>query len=107
MKTTEEMLPSPVQRGITAGQERTEFYTLCYANLPNHRKLIQGKSGSWNGIDVGKISNEIGVSRQKISGWFKDNKLPGQQITNLIDLEGSTLTFALLKPFVNVRKPRN
>lgn len=107
MKTTEEMLPSPVQRGISAGEERTAFYTLCYAHLPHHRNVIEGKRGDWRGIDVGKISNEIGVSRQKISGWFKDNKLPGQQILNLINLEGSTLTFDLLSPFVNVRKPRN
>jgi len=97
-------LPSPIPRGSSAGEERTDLYVLCYRSLPLHRKVIKNRKGEeWRGLDIERISKEIGVSKQKISMWMKQNSLPGQRVKALIGLEGSTLTFETLGPFINAR----
>ena len=101
--TDNELKPSPVPRGISAGQERTELYALCFKHLPMHRKAISQKSGEWHGLDIDKISKEIGVSTQKVSGWMQENRIPGRRVAAMIGLEDSTLTYALIGPFINTR----
>lgn len=97
-------LPSPIPRGSSAGEERTGLYVLCYANLPFHRKVSRNRKGDeWRGLDIERISKEIGVSKQKISMWMKNNSLPGQRVKAMIGLEGGTLTFETLGPFINTR----
>ena len=99
-----EITPSPVPRGISAGQERSTLYTLCFKHLPNHRKVIPlRKADAWNGLDIEKISKEISVSTQKVSGWMKEDALPGRRVAALINLSGSSLTYELLGPFINTR----
>jgi hypothetical protein len=102
--TINENGPSAVPRGISAGQERTALYTLCYHALPNHQKTIPFNSGDeWRGLDVEKIAADIGISKQKVSGWFQQNSLPGQRVAAMIALEGGTLTFEKLGPFIRSR----
>lgn len=96
--------PSPIPRGTSAGNERTDLYVLCFSKLPMHRKVTENRKGEvWRGLDIKKISEEIDVSTQKISMWMKQDSLPGQRIKALIDLEGSQLTFADLGPYINSR----
>lgn len=96
--------PSPVPRGSSAGNERTELYVLCFQNLPMHRKTTRNRKGQeWHGLDIEKISEEIGVSKQKVSAWMKQNSLPGQRMKAMINLQGSSLTFDTLGPFINTR----
>lgn len=96
--------PSAIPRGTSAGNERTGLYVLCYEKLPMHRKVTKNRKGEvWHGLDIEKISAEIGVSKQKISMWMKQNGLPGQRMKALIDLEGSKLTFESLGPYINSR----
>lgn len=96
--------PSPIPRGRSAGAERTQLYSLCYANLPGHRKVVPSKRGvDWRGLDIEKIGNDIGVSPQKVSLWMKRNSMPGQRIKAMIELEGSTLTYEVLGPYINTR----
>lgn len=96
--------PSPVPRGISARQDRTPLYTLCYHALPHHQKVIPGANDNeWRGLDVEKIATDIGISKQKVSGWFQKNSLPGQRVAAMIALKGSTLTFESLGPFITSR----
>jgi hypothetical protein len=99
-----EELPSPVPRGISAGEERSELYVLCYKSLPEHRKLNRSVGGNeWRGLDIDKIANEIGISTQKVSFWMQQNRVPGQRISAMIALDGSKLTYETLGPFINTR----
>ncbi len=96
--------PSPIPRGATAGGERTPLYVLCYLGLPDHRKIVTSRNDEvWRGLDIEKISKEIGVSKQKISMWMKDNQLPGQRVAALIGLPGSLLSYEKLGPFIKTR----
>lgn len=100
-KTTLE--PSPVPRGISAGEERTKLYKLCYRNLPAYRKELVGANYEWYGLDIARIASEIGISKQKVSGWMKNNSIPGQRVAAMIALDDSTLTFEKLGPFITSR----
>lgn len=103
-QNTQTLDPSPVPRGITAKQPRTGLYVLCYRCLPDHHKIIPSLSGEeWRGLDVAKIAEEIGVSKQKVSAWFKQNSLPGQRVAAMVGLKNSTLTFEKLGPFITSR----
>ncbi len=96
--------PSPVPRGVSAGNERTDLYILCYENLPLHRKITRNRSGGeWRGLDIEKIANEIGISKQKVSEWMKRDRLPGRRVAAMIGLAGSSLTYSELGPFINTR----
>ena len=101
---TEGFEPSPIPRGISAGNERSELYILCCNHLPNHRKVVSSKRNNiWRGLDIEKISNEIGVSKQKISSWMKNNRVPGQRVGALIKLDGSTLSYEKIGPYISTR----
>lgn len=103
VKTTDHG-PSLIPRGISAGNERTPLYVLCYENLPKHRKITKNRSGDeWRGIDIERIAENLGISKQKVSEWMKNNRLPGQRVAALIALEGSKLTYDNLGPFINSR----
>ena len=96
--------PSPVPRGVSAGNERTDLYILCYENLPQHRKITRNRSGGeWRGLDIEKIAGEIGISKQKVSEWMKINRLPGRRVGAMMSLTGSTLSYSDLGPFINSR----
>ena len=94
--------PSPIPRGITAGNERTGLYILCYEHLPRHRKITQNRAGEmWRGLDIEAIAQEIGISKQKVSEWMKKDRLPGRRVAAMIELRGSLLTYDKLGPFIN------
>lgn len=96
--------PSPIPRGITAGNERGGLYILCYANLPQHRKITKNRlGGEWRGLDIEAIADEIGISKQKVSEWMKKDRLPGRRVAAMIGLRGSLLTYDKLGPFINTR----
>lgn len=96
--------PSLIPRGISAGEEPSALYKLFYRCLPNHRKEMPLKSGEvWRGVDITKIGLEIKVSKQKISAWLKNDALPGQRVKSLMALEGSTITYQEIGPFINSR----
>ena len=95
--------PSPIPRGKTAGQEPTELYKLCYEKLPKHRKTTETARGIvWRGLDISKISEEIGVSKQKISNWMKMNQLPPKRILVICNLSGAKIKPEDLWPFVKM-----
>lgn len=105
MATNENIFgPSPIPRGISAGNERTGLYILCYENLPRHRKITKNRlGGEWRGLDIEAIADEIGISKQKVSEWMKKDRLPGRRVAAMICLRGSLLTYDKLGPFINTR----
>jgi ribosomal protein S16 len=97
-------LPSPILRGRSAGEARTALYQLCFANLPNHRKVVPTrKAEEFHVLDIKKISTEIGISEQKVSKWMQDGLLPGQRVPAMVNLQGSNLTYEMLGPYINTR----
>lgn len=95
--------PSLIPRGASAGMEPSKLYKLCYKKLPKHRKSTESSRGTiWRGLDIGKISEEIGVSKQKVSGWMKDNRIPAKRIQAMCNLEESEFVQEDLWPFVNM-----
>jgi hypothetical protein len=98
------LAPSPIPRGTSAGEQRTPLYEMCFFNLPKHRKVSRSLRGNeWRGLDIDKIALSLDVSKQKVSLWMKKNMLPGQRVTQMINLPGSTLTYEKLGPFINTR----
>lgn len=96
--------PSLIPRGISAGSEQSDLYKLFYRCLPNHRKELPLKTGEvWKGLDLTKISKEINVSKQKISAWLKNNGVPGGRVKPLMDLQGSTISYQEIGPYINSR----
>lgn len=83
---------------IVPGRRPSELYILCFKHLPLHQK-IEGENAV---LDVGKLSDEIGVSRQKIFLWLKNNRIPAHRVIQFIDLPRSRLTLEILKPYMSV-----
>lgn len=87
---------------IIPGRRPSELYKLCFRHLPQHQKIEANNAV----LDVAKISQDIGVSRQKIFLWMKNNRLPAHRVLEFVDLKGSELTLDLLKPYMTSgRKP--
>ena len=90
------------QTAPECGRQPSELYTLCFRHLPKHRKF-EGDHGLLN---VAAISEQIGVSRQKVFLWLKNNRLPAHRVLEFVELTGSLLTMDLLRPFMTSgRKP--
>lgn len=83
---------------IVPGRRPSELYKLCFEQLPLHRK-IEGDNAV---LDVARISEEIGVSRQKIFLWLKNNRMPAHRVLQFVDLPRSKLTLETLKPYMTV-----
>ena len=83
---------------IIPGRRPSELYKLCFAHLPRHQKIEANNAV----LDVAKISEEIGVSRQKIFLWLKNDRLPAHRVLEFVELAGSKLTMDLLRPFMSV-----
>lgn len=87
---------------IVPGRRPSDLYKLCFKHLPKHQKIEADNAV----LDVAKISQDIGVSRQKIFLWMKNNRLPAHRVLEFVDLEGSTLTMDLLRQYMSSgRKP--
>ena len=87
---------------IVPGRRPSDLYKLCFQHLPKHQKIEADNAV----LDVAKISTEIGVSRQKIFLWLKNNKLPAHRVLEFVELTGSQLTMEKLRPFMTSgRKP--
>lgn len=87
---------------IVPGRRPSELYKLCFKYLPSHQKIEADNAV----LDVAKISEDIGVSRQKIFLWLKNNRLPAHRVLEFVELAGSQLTMELLRPFMTSgRKP--
>ena len=87
---------------IVPGRRPSDLYKLCFKHLPQHQKIEADNAV----LDVAKISSEIGVSRQKIFLWMKNNKLPAHRVIEFVELTGSALTMDLLRPYMTSgRKP--
>lgn len=80
----------------------TPLYDVFYDHLPHHR----GKQR--NRIDIRKIGADLGISFQAVNRWFVLKKasktgisyyLPPDWMRPLCNLEGSTLTEEILRPY--------
>lgn len=78
------------------------LYDVFYEHLPNHRSDKRE-----NGISMHKIAMDIDLTVQAIHHWFKPkvartgavHYLPVMWMEPLINLEGSTLTEEILRPY--------
>ena len=86
------------QTAPECGRQPSELYTLCFRHLPKHRKF-EGDHGLLN---VAAISEQIGVSRQKVFLWLKNNRIPAHRVLEMVNLDGSELTLDILKPYMSV-----
>lgn len=87
----------------TPGRRPSVLYVLCFEHLPEHQKT-EGRNSV---LDVPRIAKEIGVTKQKVWLWLKENAIPAHRMFQFCELAGSKLTPEILKPFTTVgMKPR-
>ena len=96
--------PSPIQRGINVGKDRSELYLKLYRGLPNHISEVTLRSGEVRRtLNVAEVASEIGVSKQKFSEWMKRGSLPGGRIAAILELSGCTLKAEDMLQFIHQR----
>lgn len=75
---------------------RGPMYDLFLAKCPKHLKPW----GETTILDIDKLADDVGVTRQNVYVWFNKDKLPPNRVESVLALEGTTLVVDDLLPFV-------
>lgn len=78
----------------------SELYMLFYDKLPQHRH----PSRAGEVLNMTRLSTDLGVSKQKIWLWLKENRLPATRLMQVIDLSGSRFKMEDLAPYITTKK---
>lgn len=74
---------------------REQIETLLFENLPKHRTEDGQK------LDLKKLYGDLDMTRQALNFWFVREKISYKKMKELVELDGSTLTYEMIYPFTD------
>jgi len=74
------------------------LYRTLVGGLPRHGKHKRQSDHGF--LDCSKLAADLGISYQAVYKWLAKGELPGKRIKHLCALDDSTLTPAILAPYL-------